>query len=261
MIFSDQLKKAEKVVSANAPVILTAVGVAGTVATAILTARAAWKAGIAVEDHESARRIKSEEPMTKVEKAKVCWQLFVIPAAVGVGTCGAIVMAQHINAKRAAALVGAYAVLDNRYSEYTEKAKEALGVNKEKKIRDEMAQERVDKSNVDTSKIVIIEGNEVLTHEAWTGRFFKSNMEALRRAENDVNMRLRNGDAVTLSDIYDMLSIPHTEHSDDFGWAPGDSAKHTNKVEFGISTVEHDGRPALSFDYDPMPEHDFWRYV
>lgn len=257
MIFSKQLKTTERVVTENAPTILTVLGVAGTVATAVLTARAAWKAGIKIEDHESARRIKSEEPMTKVEKTKACWQLFVVPAVVGVGTCGAIIMAQRINAKRAAALMAGYAVLESRYSEYTDKAKEALGVNKEKKIRDEMAQDRVNESGHKADRIVIIEGNEVLCHEAWTDRYFKCNMEKIRRAEADVNAALRNNmGGIGLSEVYDMLDIPHTSESDNFGWKQG------QKVEFLITTTTTpDDRPCISFDYDPMPEHDVWRYV
>jgi hypothetical protein len=258
MIFNDQLKKAERVVTANGPAILTAVGVAGTVATAVLTARAAWKASRIVEDHESAKRIKSEDPLTKVEKVQLCWQLFVIPTTVAVGTCAAIVMAQRINAKRAAALMAGYAVLESRYSEYTDKAKQALGVNKDKKIRDEMAEERFKKQSPDVASVILMSGEQVF-HEAWTGRPLPCTMEKLKRAENDMNARLIRDDAVSLSSLYDMLGLAHTSESDNFGWNRG-------TIELKPTAIMHTDeagteRAVISFDYDPAPSPEFWRYV
>lgn len=255
------LKSIEEVVVKNAPAILTGVGVVGTLATAVLTARSTFKAAQVIDDARFAKRIKEkaeDAELTNQDKMQLTWKFFLLPAGVAVTTCAATIMAQHINAKRAAALIAGYAVIEGRYNDYVERAKEFMGVEEAEDL-----QERVEGLNpeVEPKQMIIIEGSDVLMHEAWTGRTYRGNLESLKMAENDVNYKLQKEEGVSLNDIYDRLGIPHTSDSESFGWLGGEGPNHVKRIKFNVKPIETDeGKPALSFDYDPSPDYDFWRY-
>lgn len=261
MKFSSMLKAAEKVIVTNGPMILTGIGVVGTVATTVFAVKATFTAAEKISDAQFAKSVKEgfeNAEVSRGDKVKMCWQLYVLPVTLAVGTCGAIVMAQRINAKRAAALVAGYMALESRYTNYTDRAKEALGIDIDKKVRDELAQEQYEK-DLPPRTVMIIDGNDVLCHEAWTGRVFRSTKDSLERLERFINVQLSAGKDVTLSDVYDRLGIPRTVESDNFGWnGDGITGLH---VEIRISGVEHEGKPALSFDYDPIPTYDTGRHL
>src|SRR5205814_1440714 len=106
--------------------------------------------------------------------------------AAGVGTIGAIIFANRISSKRAAALAAAYAISEGRFSEYKEKMKEKMGIQKEKKFADEITQERVN-ANPPTGSVLVLGAGDVLCRDEFTGRYFRSTVETIKRAENEVN--------------------------------------------------------------------------
>ena len=85
---NDVKQKAAKFAEANAAALLTAGGVVGTVATAVLTGRASFKAAeillmkerAACREHaEADRSIASEDRTTKLEKVMMVWPHFIPP--------------------------------------------------------------------------------------------------------------------------------------------------------------------------------------
>lgn len=259
MNLSAVYNRASKLVSDNSPAILTGIGVVGTLTTAYLAGKASWRASEIVADETVAAQITTGDEnfeFTNKAKAKMVWKLYIPSLASAAVTSSAIICASRIGTKRTAAMAAAFAVTERAYDEYTEKVKEHLGKPKEKKVRDEIAQDRVNRSYEENREVIITGNGDVLCHDAYSGRYFMSNMEAIRRAENDINAKILREDSASLTDFYNALKIEPTSSSDDVGW-------NTDKrLELHIATVlTSDNRPCISVDFAAVPLRDYWRYV
>lgn len=243
------IQNGKTVVNQNASTILTAVGVVGVVTTAVLTGKAAVKATELCRDHEEAFPKVWENKKTSVitrEKLGLTWQCYISPVASGVTTIGCIVAGHRLDAKKAAALAAAYGLSEKRLQEYKDKVLEKMGVNKERAVRDEVVQDRVNATP--GSNEVIIGTSNVLCFDVYSGRYFESNMEEIRQAVNTVNSYILDHEYASLSHFYDEINIPPTGMSDEVGW------KSADLIEVGFSTVmSPDKRPCLAMDFNNRP--------
>lgn len=233
--FGNLVTRASQVLKSNSPAILTALGVSGTITTAYLTGKASYRA---------AQRL-SEEPawLSNREKAELVWDLYVPAAFSGAFTIGCIVGATRISSKRAAAAYSIVTLSEKAFEEYREKVVEKLGERKEQEVRDEIAQSRVD-SHPGGSAIVVGSGN-VLCCELFTMRYFQSDMESLRKAENNINAKLNQHDYATLDDFYYMVGLGFTSDSGSIGW----QSDRLMSLDF-TTTLTGDGKPCLAFGYN-----------
>jgi hypothetical protein len=233
---SDILSSSSKLVKANGPEILTALGLSGVLTTAYLAARAG-------RQHES--RMSEEAPdIPPREEAKLVWRYYVPPAISGALTVVCIVGGNRGVARRTTAAVAAYSITEKAFSEYKDKVVEQIGVNKEQKIRDEIAQDRVN-TNPPSKEVMVMGGGHVLCCELYTGRYFRSEMEALRKIENQINHLIVHQVYVTLNELYDHLGLAYTSNSDYMGWTSD------KLLELQFSTVlSPDGEPCLAFAYN-----------
>jgi hypothetical protein len=251
----------------NSTTILTGVGVVGTVATAVLTGRATFRAADLIFE-ELEEQIKITETfsekdqylvktgLSKTEKAKLIWHLYLPPAASGILTVTCIVMANRISSKKIAALTIAAGVSERAFQEYKDKVVEKLGIRQDQKIRDEVAQDRV-KSTPLGSQVLIAGTGEVLCFDMTTGRYFQSTMEEIRRAENKVNYELIHYNSCSLSFFYEEIGLPPTSYTDSVGW------NMQNHMEVKFSTVlSENEKPCLAIDFSRPPISDYdknWR--
>jgi hypothetical protein len=237
MTIKEVLFRAEKLVQENSTTILTAVGVSGTITTAYLTGTATFKAAYRIMCAE----IEGGHIDTKT-KASLVWRLYIPPVVSGTLTIAAIVSAAKINSRRAAALTAAYSLSEKAYSEYKDKVVETLGERKEKKVRDEIAADQV--NNHPPQGVVMLGSGDILCCELWTGRYFNSDMEAIRKAVNVINAKLNRDDNATLSDFYDLIGLPNTTSSSYSGW------NSDKLLDLNFSTQLHEGKPCLAFEYN-----------
>lgn len=230
----DILNVSRRTLRTNSPAILTGLGVSGSITTAFLAGRAGYKA--------SQRLGEAPAYLTPKEKIQITWDLYIPPVVSGGVTIGCILFASRAHSRRAAAAYSLLAVSERTLEEYREKVTEVLGVNKEQAIRDDIAQDRTNKN----PPTVIIGGDsDVICHELFTGRYFKSDMESLRKAQNDINAKINQNLYVTMDEFYYILGIPGTSNSHGLGW---DSDK---LLELEYSTVlGPDSKPCLAFDYN-----------
>jgi hypothetical protein len=248
MTFQTLASQTQKMIADNSPAILTGIGVAGAVTTAVLTGKAAIKAERLIEAEYKAHVGDPHFTLEGKDKIKLAWQLYIPPAVTGIVTVGAIIMANQIGTRRAAAMASAYVLSEKAFSEYKEKIVEKLGENKERAVRDDLAQDRVNRNPVEERSIIMTGGGDVLCFEPFTGRYFQSDMESLKKAQNDLNYLVLNNYYASLSDFYDLIGLDHTMISDDFGW------NSDEMLELKFSTVlATDGRPCLSFEYKTVP--------
>ena len=100
------------------PTILTCIGAAGVVATAVLAVKATPKADSLIK--ADSRRNHDGDPYaaTKLEAVKSCWKCYIPAAATGVATIICIFGANTLNKKQQASLASAYALVNRSYSDY-----------------------------------------------------------------------------------------------------------------------------------------------
>ena len=235
----NQLKSAlmvgRKFVHDNAPTIIAGIGISGTITTAVLAADAGFK---------SAKRLSEKSPKnTPREIFEETWDLYVPAVLSGAATIGCIVLSNRLNSKRAAAAYSLLAVSERAFEEYRDKVVSVIGEKKEQKLKDDIAQERVDKKPAPS--VIVAGDGSVICCELFTGRYFKSDMETLRKAQNDINARIMQELYVCLDEFYYLIDLDPTSSSGHCGW---DSAR---LMELDFSTVlTSDGKPCLAFNYN-----------
>jgi len=250
--------KAKFLLNDHSTTILTVAGVAGTVATSVLTARSTIKAVDIIEEKtaELEGRLafpKVQVDISKTDKVKWVWRQYLPPVGTGVLTITCIIWANKISSKKIAALTVAAGVSERAFQEYKDKVVEKLGPKEDEKIRDSVAQDRVGATPMN-SNITIVGDGEVLCFDMLTGRYFKSTMEQIRKAENKVNFELINFMSCSLSHFYDEIGLEPTSYSDMVGWNSANSP-----VEVKFSTVlSTDNRPCIAIDFSkpPIPDYD-----
>lgn len=183
--------------------------------------------------------------MSVKEKAKIVWKLYIPAGISGALTVGCIIGASKANGRRTTAAVTAYSLTERAFSEYREKVVEQIGKGKEQTIRDDLAQERVSKNPQGSKEVVIVGTGHILCCELFTHRYFRSDMETLRKAQNDINVRVVNDIYVSLDEFYELVGLSNTSNSNNLGW---DSNK---LMELIFSTVlAEGGEPCLAFEYN-----------
>lgn len=260
MTFSEVAKRMGKLVADNSPTIMTAIGVAGTLTTAYLTGKATVKATRAIDDVEYQQTSQGRyrpDPLSGKEKLKLVWKYYIPPVATGVVTVAAIIGANRIGMRRAAAMAAAYSIAQEGWNEYREKVLERLGAKKEEDVRAEVSKARVDRTYTEDNQIIFDDIRSVLCHDSMSGRYFVSDVETIRRAENDINHQILKDMYASLSDLYCLLDLPATSISDHLGW-------NTDKIleirlTSGRTSEKTGGRPYVSLEYTALPIRDFDR--
>lgn len=238
MALSDLIGQALSSVKSNAPEILTALGVSGLITTSYLAAKGGYKAAQKMEDKQPDLPLK--------EKAKIQWKVYVPAALSGFATVACIVGSGRASGRRTAAAVAAYSFTERMFSEYKDKVVETIGETKEQQLRTDLAQERVNANPPGgTREVILIGKGEVLCYETFTDRYFKSDIESLRKAENSINRMILELNDANLSEFYDLIGLPHTSDSDWHGW------NYEKQMELRFDYVgAPNGEPCLSIEYN-----------
>src|SRR5580765_1923963 len=264
--------KAKFLLNENSTTILTALGVGGTISTAVLTGNASFKAAELIRreeakiDYELAHTDElvghGSSPvtynelkirLTKMDQVKLVWRQFLPAVASGVLTIASIITANKISSKKIAALAVAGGISERALQEYKDKVVEKFGVTKSDAVRDEIAQDRV---NTDRpSQLVVVGSGNVLCYDMLTGRYFESTMEDIKRAENKLNNELNHFQSASLSYFYEEVGLEPTTYTDSVGW------RADGMVEVKISTtMSTDGRPCLAIDFSRAPIADYSKH-
>lgn len=252
-------QKAAVLVSENATTLLTAGGVVGTVATAILTGRATFKAAEIIRNkeleviHEEGTEhslAKGTMGLSKWERTKLVWPHYIPPVLIGGATISSVILANRMSAQKAAALAAAYGLVERNLSEYKEKVAEKITDPKKKALEAELSQDRVNKADGYQS-IVIVEG-EVLCFDEPTARYFRSTMENVKKAVNATNSEILHAGWTNATFFYHELGLAATTWTDEMGW-------NTDQLlDLKYDTVmSPDGRPCISIDFTVLPKPDY----
>lgn len=232
------------------PEILTGIGIAGMTAAAVTAVQATPKALKLVKRKEA----EIGRKLSKTETIKVAWKCYIPSGATGLLSAACLVGASSKNSKRNAALAAACAISENALSEYSEKVTEAVGEKKEGAIKDAVAKNILDKNPVEKNQIIITEKGNTLCYDVISGRYFKSDIEKLRKTENVLNRLLLDEMTVSLNDLYYEFGLDSTKIGDELGWNIEDGF-----LEFRFcSQLASDGTPCLVVDYETPPKYGYY---
>lgn len=251
----------------RSPEILTGIGIAGMITTTVLAVRATPKALILIEEEK--RRRKQElldeveendsENCTQIEKLKpvelvrTTWTCYIPAAVTGVLSIACLIGASSVNVRQRTALATAYSLSESVMKEYREKVIETIGTKKEQEVRDSIAKDKLKQDPVVNKEVIITGRGETLCYDTMTSRYFKCDIERLRKVENELNKRLISEMYISLNDFYYEIGLRPTDLGDDLGW----------NIETGLlsldfsSQLAEDGTPCLVIGYQIAPRYDF----
>jgi hypothetical protein len=239
-------------ISKHSPEILTGIGIAGMVTTTVMAVRATPKALILIEDKKAENDV---DKLTPVETIKATWTCYVPAAITGCLSIFCLIGASSVNARRNAALATAYTLSESALKEYQGKVIETIGEKKEQTVRDAIAKDRIDKNPVSSREVIVTEKGNTLFYDAISGRYFKSDIDKLKKVENELNRRMRDEMYISLNEFYYEIGLNPISIGDDIGWNID-----RGYIELNFSSqLTDDGNPCLVIDYQVAPRYEYNR--
>lgn len=245
MNFRDQLISLKKKIVIEAPEILTVAGVASFITTIVLSVKATPKAVAIINTLE-------EEP-TKTEIVKATWKCYIPTAIAGTVSIGCFVGAIGVTQKRNTSLMAACKIAESALREYKDAVIETVSEKEEKQIRYNMADKKIRENPVSNTEVIITGSGDTLCYDSFSGRYFESNIDKIRKAENTIDRMILTDDYASLNDFYDELGLDRTRGGDELGWR---SDRGFIRISLG-SHISEDGRPCISITFGSDPMYDF----
>ncbi len=246
------IKDASRMVEKHSPEILMGIGIAGMITTTILAVKATPKALKLIDEK---KKEEHKDELTPMETVKTTWKCYIPAAVSGMTSIACIVGAGSVNAKRNAALATAYKLSETALTEYRDAVVETIGEKKAELVKDKVAEDKVKKNPVSASEVIVTERGNTLCLDGTFGRYFLSDIDKIKKAENELNRRLINEMYVSLNEFYDELDIPHIEIGDRLGWNLDDG-----KIELETKAkIADDGRPCIVIEYSIAPRYDYYK--
>lgn len=251
------VRRVQHTLGKYSPQILTGIGVAGMITTVVLAVKATPKALDLIEDKKEEL---DTDKLTVIDTVKVAWKPYIPAMATGVLSTVCIIGGNAVGTRRTAALAAAYKISETALHEYKDAIVETVGEEKAKEIKEKVAQNKLDKNPVVEKQIIVTNKGTFLCYDSLSGRYFQSDIETIRKAQNDINDYLFSEDYASLNMFYDFLGLEHTRLGAELGWKI-DSG--TLQIEFD-STLASDksqgiapGTPCLVLDYNVAPKYEF----
>lgn len=248
------IKSAGRVLTKYSPGILTGIGITGMIGATFMAVKATPKALYLIE----AKKEESEvEELTPVETIKTCWKCYIPATLTTVVSAACLIGASTVSAKRNAALATAYSISEAALREYQEKVVEVVGEKKEKAVRDAVAKNQIERDPVTKSEVVIIDSNSnTLCYEPLSGRYFKSTIDKIKKAEIKLDRQMIQEMYVSLNDFYWEIGLDGTDLGDKMGW---NLSKGYMDLSFS-SQLADDGTPCAVIVYGIPPVYDYQNY-
>lgn len=237
----------------HSPEILLGLGITGMLSSTILAVKATPKVYTMIEKEKEVRRLECEPELTKVDILKMSWKPY-LPAAISFGASTAcLIGANSVNAKRNAMLATAYKLSERALVEYKDKVIEVVGEEKEKEIRDKVAKDKVAKDKIENKEVIITTKGDTLCYDSISGRYFKSDVDKIKKVENVINHSLICNDYCSLNEFYDEIGLDATEMGSAIGWSI-----NSGLIEiYFTSQITEDGQPCIVVNFDIPPTYNF----
>lgn len=248
--FKSILRVALATAREHTPLVLTVTAVGGVVATGIMAAKAAPQALEIIEE-------KEEEfiPRPVLDYPKWTWKVWVPTFATGALTITSIVMIHYTHQKRYAALMGLYALGTQAFQEFRDSVDETTDSKTRDKIREKVTEKALNRDPQELALQEVDIKDSTLCYDIFSGRYFRCDIETLRRAENETNKVLLDHGYVSLNELYMYMGLEGVGAGETFGW------NSDKLVELNFeSQLTKGGTPALTVDfYSNPPVFDYYK--
>lgn len=245
--------KMQRYLERNSATILTGLGVAGVVGTAVTAIRATPKAIYILEKKEKEKGAE----LSKYEKVLATAPIYIPTILMGTTTIICILSANKLNKERQAMLTSAYAYLNNSYNEYKTTVKELYGDDADDKIQAEIAKKRYEE------RLIPEDSEKKLFYDQFSKRYFETTEEDLLKAIYNLNRQYSMYGEITLNDFYKKLDLEETDYGGVLGWS------YARDLElFGYSWIDihwelidmPDGLQAYAITFPIDPSEDYYGY-
>lgn len=249
--------------------IMLGAAIAGTVVTAVLSWKAGIKASKVVEEQRQKMddlkdRYDADEEMTDEEFAEEKKDITIetikrmapvvgLPVLAGTTTIIAVVCGYKAASTQIATLSTLYSLSDKALSDQIDKTKELFGDKKAREVKDAINTDKVLKNPPGKNEVIVTGRGETLCYDDYSGRYFKSDAESIRKAVNDINAQLRDDYFVSLNEFYNLLGLSNVKLGEDIGFAVEDSYLN---LSFS-ATLTDNNIPCLVLNYDVSPKYGF----
>lgn len=247
------LKTTKIFLSKNSPSILTGLGITGMLATTVISVKQTPKALMLIEEEKDRLELGTDDKLTIKETVKATWKVYIPAAAICVASMACLIGANSVNTRRNAALATAYKLTETAFSDYKEKVVAEIGEKKDKAIREDISKDKLADNPVSKSEIFITEKGNTLCFDPITSRYFKSDIDRIKKAENEINKRLLHEMYMSLNDFYELIGLSDSSLGDDLGW---NIDKGFLELDFS-SLIAEDGTPCIVLEYSVAPQYGY----
>lgn len=255
MNLSNIAKSLQVAMRKHSPEILTGIGIAGMITTTILAVKATPKALMIIEEHTGYNHDGFIEGPSKTEIVKLTWKCYIPSAIIGGVSICCLIGASSVNFRRNAALATAYTLSESALKEYQEKVIETIGEKKEQSIKDAIAKDKLEQNPIVNREVIITEKGNTLCYDVISCRYFRSDIDTIKKIVNELNRRMRDEMYISLNDFYYELGLNGSSMGEDLGWNIDDGYIDLNFS----SQLAEDGTPCLVIDYQLEPRYDYRR--
>lgn len=241
------------------PEILTTLGVAGVVTSAVLASKATLKLEPIVdrlEDGlESVRDLSETSDSALKGRIQVYTRtgldiakLYAPAVTLGVGSIACIIGAHGIMRRRNVALIAAYNVLEKGFNSYRQRVIEEFGEEKDRdfrlgirdeKVKDEVTGKMVTKTSIDPNAVSIYgRWFDQVNSDIWSNHP-ETNLIRIRAQQAFANQLLQTRGYVFLNEIYESLGMESSSAGQVVGWTIGKDGD--NYIDFGLYDFNSEG--------------------
>lgn len=241
------------------PTILSLLGGAGLIGTAVLTAKAT-------------KEVTKREVLYG-ENPKKNWKKYIPAASVGLGSLACILGANVLNKKQQASIASGAMLFNETYRQYQQKVKEKFGEEAHEEIMDEIKMERT-KDDVYVYSAGLLGSNSVgfeglgeqtqQFYDCFSKRYFTAKPTQVLQAMYHANRNFSLGGGEMLNQYYEFVGLAQLEEFDDLMWMVNDDMYwidfniERRKDKNGVDMLVN-GRPVfdISVEWDPMTEEEW----
>lgn len=249
MSFGTTMANLGKKVTPHVPDILTATACIGVGATAVMCGKNTLTA------HDILKAYDEENPdATTKDRVLKAAPAYIPTIILATATIACIIGARTTSAKQTAALASAYTIATEAAARYRDKVIEVVGEEKAKEVDEKIADEQLKAHPLSGQQPIIVGTGKVLCFDTLSSRYFMSDMETLRKVQNDMNRIILDDMFASLNDFYYRIGLDPMNLGEELGW----TIDSLIDLKF-TSRLSEDGQPCLVVNYESVPRSDFYR--
>jgi hypothetical protein len=195
----------------NAPSILTGGSVLGLFATTVLAVAATPKAlDILLDEGEN---------VTPMEAVKLTWHCYIPTIVIGGLTVASMIWSNRISFARTATLASVYSLSETKLKRYQKALLDRMGPKKAREVSDHIAKEKLHANPIVDETLVVSTGHgDTLCYDALSGRYFRSDIDIIKRAIGKLARDMLSDTFITLNEIYNEIGLSSTKMGEHIGW-------------------------------------------